>query len=249
MHFRLHHRIGQPHAHRVGFIGTEVDREYAVDLAFFQSFQRGLRRRIGHRLESDIRIFQAARGMSQIIAERSGQFTRLRVLRTERQIIIPIPDANRAVCFEPILLGRRQESIRFSEIEIFFRHPLVEILVFVLNGGQRLIQFFQQVRSVPVDRVIIIRRTNPANRSEPFFGAECVDRSVAVDLAPRQHAHGFGLFRCQRDDLQRKIVFLHPFPQEPLLDAPFVDADPLPVEGRQIVRVNLLVARVDKNIV
>ena len=128
VHFRLHHRIGQPYAQLISVIGTEVDREGAVDLALFQSFQRRLRRRIGHRLEADVRIFQAACGMGKIIAERAGQFPRLRVLRAEGQIIIPIPDADWAMLRKPFLLGRRQESVRFREIKIFFRHSLIEIL-------------------------------------------------------------------------------------------------------------------------
>ena len=115
LYFRFHRRGGQAQPHLVRVIGAEADRKHAIHFPGFHGADRRLRRGIGHRLKTKARRLQVVRGMGEVILERARQFARLRVCPAERQIILPIPDADRAVLRNPVLLPRRQERVRLRD--------------------------------------------------------------------------------------------------------------------------------------
>ena len=64
-----------------------------------------------------------------------------------------------------------------------------------------------------------------------MFGTERINRDKSVDLSSCDHIHRLIFIKIERNDFQRDIVFLSPYPQKALLDTAFIDTDTCTVKG------------------
>ena len=185
---------------------------------------------IGNGLKLNIHALKLIGGMHQIILQCTGKLPGLLIRLTEGKIIIPVSDTDRPMILQPVLLVRHQGKIRSSLIQAFFRDLFTEIRILVLDSAQGHIQICQDIRTVLIYCIEIIRSADPADRNGPILRAHGINRGISVQFSICHQTHGLIFFQHQRYDLKGKAVILFPIRKKALLNTVFIDTDPFSVQ-------------------
>ena len=187
--------------------------------------------------------------MGEEILEGTGEPAGFRIGLTEGHEVFDIANPDRIVGLEPGAFFRRDGSRRPGVRNARFGQALVEIGVFLMNGGQGPVQLGQNVRTAFRYGVVIIRGADPAGGEDSFVGVHRIDVGEAIQGSPDEHVVGFVLFRGEGNNLNGQAVLVGPVLQKACLDAAFVNADAFSVEGGKIIRTKLVISGVNINIV
>ena len=243
-----HQRRRHDHAHGLPVIAAEICREHAVHLAPLQGLQGLLRGGVGHRLKIDTGVHQTAGPVIQEVLQGAGELPRGLVRGAEGQKVVLVSHPDRPVLRQIVRLLLAQERVGPRGHDVPFKHLLIVVPVLLLDAVHGVIQLIQQVRPVLVHREVKIGGADPAHRHRPVRVPEGVQGHISVQRSGIQHSQGFVLGARQLHELRLNAVLLLPFQEIVHLDAAFVHADPLPVEGG-IIRRDLPVARSDEDTV
>ena len=115
-HISSHQRRRNKDTADLAVIIGQIGREHAVHLAALQRLHGVFGGGVANRLEIDMGIFQAVGREIQIILQRAGELSRLRILRAEGQIVVLIPYPDRAVGGKPFGFICAEKTIQVSSL-------------------------------------------------------------------------------------------------------------------------------------
>ena len=247
IHLGAHQRIRTDNTHLFTVVGAEAQRKNAVNLPIGQSPHGVVRRGKRNSFKAELGIFLAVLRKHQVIGQRACELVGFRIQRAERQEVVPITDPDGSVMIgEPVLFFRGEETVNRAGPVEPFRQLLVEIPVIFKEPVHRHIQILFQIGTVWIDPEVGLGKPDLPDRDHISGDAVGVQRDQRVKLTARQHIKEHRRLFGRLDDFRRHTVAFRPFDKKPLLDAVFVHTDPLPVQGGEIIRPDVLVARRDK---
>ena len=248
-HLRADERVRDDDAPLLAVVGAEAQGEHAVDLPAGQSPQGGLGGGVAVRGEAELGVLFTGLREAQEVQQGAGQRPGLRVRVAEGQEIVPVADPDRAVLGDPGLFLGAEKAVDGAALVELFRQLLVEIAVVLEDAVHGNVQILLEIGAVFVDAEVGVGEADLAHRHHIGGVAVGVQGHERVELAVCEHFQQHRRFLRGFHDLRGDVVAVRPGDEELLLNAVLVDADPLAVQGGEIVRADLGIVRRDEDVV